>query len=301
MDLVLTLVAPEESLSAEQIDSARALIEELGGTVGRTSWLKENTAADLLFENAPLSAVETKLRTALPGLDLIAQDAEPQGRKKQLLIADMDSTIIPVECLDELADFADLKPQISAITERAMRGELDFEAALDERIGLLAAHGLGEDALQRCFDERISLSPGAAVTVQTMRANGAVTALVSGGFSFFTERVADLAGFEINRANRLEFDGGQLTGVARPILGKEAKRETLIKLCGEAGLSPDHAIAIGDGANDLAMIEHAGLGVAYRAKPVVAEAARARIDHTDLTTLLYFQGYTESQLAKADA
>jgi len=298
MDLVLTLVASNDALGAEQIDTARAVIEDLGGTVGRTSWLKENTAADLLFENATLNAVETKARAALPGLDLLAQDAEPLARKKHLLIADMDSTIIPVECLDELADFADLKPQIAEITERAMRGELDFEEALEERIGLLAAKGLGEDTLQRCFDERISLSDGAAVTVKTMRAHGAVTALVSGGFTFFTERVAELAGFEFNRANVLEFDGGTLNGVARPILGKEAKRETLIKLCTEAGLSPDHAIAIGDGANDLAMIETAGLGVAYRAKPVVADAARARIDHTDLTTLLYFQGYKVGEFAE---
>ncbi len=291
MDLVLTLIAPEGALQSEAIDQARAIIEDLGGTVGRTGWLKENTAADILFEHAPLNGVETKMRAAVPEIDLLAQNAHPDGRKKQLLIADMDSTIIPVECLDELADFADLKPQISAITERAMRGELDFEAALDERIGLLAQHGLGEDALQACFDTRISLSPGAEMLVKTMRAHGAVTALVSGGFTFFTERVAELAGFELNRANILEFDGGLLKSVARPILGKEAKRETLIKLCGEAGLSTDHAVAIGDGANDLAMIEKAGLGVAYRAKPVVAEAARARIDHTDLTTLLYFQGY----------
>jgi phosphoserine phosphatase len=213
-----------------------------------------------------------------------------ENRKKRLLIADMDSTIINVECLDELADFAGLKPQIAAITERAMRGELNFEAALTERVGMLK--GLDVAALQRCFDERVRLNPGAAVFVRTMAAHGARCLLVSGGFEFFTSRVAALAGFHANRANRLLDDGAALTGqVGMPILGREAKLVALREETAALGLTPADALAIGDGANDLAMITEAGLGVAYRAKPVVAVEAHAQINYANLRAALFFQGY----------
>ena len=212
------------------------------------------------------------------------------GRRKRLLVADMDSTIIGCECLDELADFAGVKAEVSAITERAMRGEIDFEGALRERVAMLK--GLPASDLQRCFDERVRLNPGARTLAQTMTAHGARCVLVSGGFDFFTRRVASAAGFQADQANHLIEADGRLTGQVRePILGREAKLAALREEAAALGLSPSDGLAVGDGANDLAMIEAAGLGVAYRAKPVVAAEADARIDHTDLTTLLYFQGY----------
>jgi len=230
-------------------------------------------------------------------VDFAFQPAD--NRKKRLLIADMDSTIINVECLDELADFAGVKAQVSEITERAMRGELAFEGALRERVGMLK--GLSADALQSCYDERVRLNPGARTLVMTMARHGARCALVSGGFTFFTSRVARAAGFHLNRANTLIERDGVLTGeVGDPILGKEAKLAALREETAALGLTPADALAVGDGANDLAMIEAAGLGVAYRAKPIVAAQADAKVDHTDLTTLLYFQGYKAEQFVQAE-
>ena len=221
-----------------------------------------------------------------------------EHRKKKLLVADMDSTIINVECLDELADFAGLKAEIAAITERAMRGELEFEPALRERVGKLKGLALG--ALQRCFDERVELNPGAATMVKTMAAHGARCVLVSGGFTFFTSRVAERAGFHANRANVLLDDGAALTGlVQEPILGRAAKLEALQTEAKAHGAHPRDALAIGDGANDLDMIKAAGLGLAYRAKPVVAAEADAEIKHTSLETALYFQGYRKAEFATA--
>ncbi|WP_162247210.1 MULTISPECIES: phosphoserine phosphatase SerB [unclassified Caulobacter] len=229
----------------------------------------------------------TEIFSDLP-VDFAVQPVE--NRRKRLLIADMDSTIINVECLDELADFAGVKEQVSEITERAMRGELAFEGALRERVGMLK--GLGVEALRTCYDQRVRLNPGAEILVRTMARNGARCALVSGGFTFFTSRVAEAAGFHLNRANTLIELDGVLTGhVGDPILGKEAKLAALQEETAALGLTPADALAVGDGANDLAMIEAAGLGVAYRAKPIVAAEADAKVDHTDLTTLLYFQGY----------
>jgi phosphoserine phosphatase len=208
----------------------------------------------------------------------------------------MDSTIIAVECLDELADFAGLKAEIAAITARAMAGEIEFEAALRERVGLLA--GLKLAALDRTYDERVRLNPGAARLIATMNAHGARCVLVSGGFDFFTGRVARAAGFAAHRANRLLHDGARLSGtVAEPILGREAKLAALNEEAASLGVRLADTLAVGDGANDLAMIEAAGLGVAYRAKPVVAARADARVDHTDLTALLYFQGYGQDAFA----
>jgi phosphoserine phosphatase len=217
-----------------------------------------------------------------------------EGRRKKLLIADMDSTIIDVECLDELADFAGLKTEISAITEQAMRGELNFEAALAERVAMLK--GLDVSALQRCFDERVRLNPGAEIMVRTMARHGARCVLVSGGFDFFTSRVAKLAGFHADRANRLLLDAGKLSGaVAQPILGREAKLAALREEAAARKIEPADALAIGDGANDLAMIKAAGLGLAYRAKPIVAAEAHAKIDYADLRAALFFQGYRAAE------
>lgn len=219
-----------------------------------------------------------------------------EGRKKTLLICDMDSTLIGQECIDELADFAGVKDHVSGITERAMRGELDFEAALTERVALLK--GLNLSVLETCFKERIVLNDGAATLCRTMKANGAKTVIVSGGFTFFTERVAKACGFEAHHANTLLDDGERLIGdVGRPILGRDAKRTTLEKYSYDLG-GPSAAIAIGDGANDLAMIKAAGLGVAFYAKPAVAAAAHCAINHTDLTTALYFQGYKDSEFVE---
>jgi phosphoserine phosphatase len=219
------------------------------------------------------------------------------GRRKRLLIADMDSTIIGCECIDELADMAGIKPKVAAITERAMRGELDFPAALRERVALLK--GLPLEAVARVYAERVRLNKGAKSLTATMRAHGAHTLLVSGGFTYFTSRVAEDAGFEHNQGNRLLDDGKTLTGeVGEPILGREAKLIALEDAVTRYGFSFADTLAVGDGANDLDMIGRAGLGIAYHAKPVVAAAAGAAIAHGDLTALLYLQGYRASELAR---
>ena len=214
----------------------------------------------------------------------------------------MDATIIDVECLDELADMAGLKPKIAAITERAMKGEIEFEAALMERVGLLK--GLKLEALERTYSERVRLNPGAKSLIATMRAHGAHTMLVSGGFSYFTRRVAEAAGFHAERGNTLLDDGAVLTGaIAMPILGREGKLQALEEAAAKLNIGLDETLAVGDGANDLAMIQKAGqnggLGVAYHAKPVVAQAAGASIAHNDLTALLYLQGYKDSEISRA--
>lgn len=228
-------------------------------------------------------------------MDLCVQPEE--GRRKRLLLADMDSTIIACECLDELADFAGRKAEVAAITERAMRGELEFEGALRERVAMLA--GLPESQLERAYAERVRLNPGARTLVRTLAASGAHCVLVSGGFDFFTRRVAIQAGFHEDRANRFVVTDGHLTGaVEDPILGREAKLATLVSEADRLGLDLSQAAAIGDGANDLAMIGAAGLGLAYRAKPVVAAEADAQIDHADLTAALYFMGFSEAEFVR---
>ncbi len=253
------------------------------------------TAAEWIYPDVDFALVE-EARKAVADLPVDWALLPVEDRRKRLLIADMDSTIINVECLDELADFAGLKAEISAITERAMRGELAFEPALRERVGKLK--GLGLDALQRCYDERVRLNPGAEMLVKTMAKHGARCVLVSGGFTFFTSRVAALAGFHADRANTLGDDGATLTGlVSEPILGREAKLAALKEEARSIGTAPGDALAIGDGANDLAMIKAAGLGIAYRAKPIVAAEARAQINHTSLETALYFQGYRRAEFA----
>lgn len=240
---------------------------------------------------APVRAAAEAALASWP-IDVCAQPWN--GRKKALLVADMDSTIIGCECIDELADFAGVKDKVALITERAMRGELDFESALRERVAMLKGLPLAD--LQRAYDERVRLNPGARTLVRTMTAGGARAVLVSGGFTFFTSRVAAAAGFDANRANTLTEAGDGLAGVVgEPILGREAKLAALEEEAAARGLELAQTLAIGDGANDLAMIEAAGLGVAYRAKPIVAAQADAKVDHADLTALLYFQGYREAE------
>ena len=283
---VLVLVAAE----AESLSAAKERAEQALGA--KADWSRLGLAAvEARFAAPDLARATSALDASLAGIPIDYCLTPDDGvRRKRLLVADMDSTIIGCECLDELADFAGVKPQVSAITERAMRGEIGFEGALRERVAMLK--DLPASDLQRCFDERVRLNPGARTLVMTMAGHGARCVLVSGGFDFFTRRVADAAGFQADRANRLIEAHGRLTGQVRePILGREAKLAALREETAALGLDTSCALAIGDGANDLAMIEVAGLGVAYRAKPVVAAEADARVDHTDLTTLLYFQGY----------
>ena len=256
-------------------------------------WLDEGDAADLHFSLAAADARKA-LEGAFDEVDVVVQPMA--GREKRLLVADMDSTMITVECIDELADYAGLKPRIAAITEAAMRGELDFAGALDARVALLK--GLDAGAIERCRAERVRLMPGARTLVQTMRARGATCVLVSGGFTAFADPVGAEIGFDRVIANRLEIDGAALAGtVAKPIVDAATKLDTLRAVRSELGLAEEATLAVGDGANDLAMIGEAGLGVAYRAKPVVAAAAMARIDHNDLTALLWAQGIARAQWA----
>ncbi len=255
------------------------------------AWIDEGDAADWQFELAPAAARAT-LEGVFAGVDVVVQPRD--GRRKMLLVADMDSTMITVECIDELADYAGLKPKIAAITEAAMRGELDFEAALDARVALLK--GLDAAVIDACLRERVALMPGAQALVRTMRAWGANAVLVSGGFTRFAEPVARAIGFDRAIANVLEIDGAVLSGtVARPIVGAATKRATLLERREALGLAEGATLAVGDGANDLAMIEIAGLGVAYHAKPIVAAAAAARIEHGDLTALLWAQGVPRAE------
>lgn len=283
--LVLTSAGP---LGVERIEAARQALSQTASDVTAPKRLAQD-AAEIGFRGDAAIGVEAA-RAALGSAPIDANVVSATNRAKRLLISDMDSTIIPVECIDEIADFAGVKDRVSAITERAMLGELDFDGALRERVGLLK--GLPVKALEMTYAERISLNPGAAEMVGRMKQAGALTALVSGGFTYFTERVAVDAGFERHQANTLLVADGALTGeVADPILGREAKLTALHDLTSEIGATPADAVAVGDGANDLAMIEAAGLGVAYRAKPAVAAQADARLDHSDLTAILYLQGF----------
>jgi phosphoserine phosphatase len=258
-------------------------------------WLDDGVAADIPFTpNADDKATADHIRLALGDRPIDVVVHPLATRRKRLLVADMDSTMIGQECIDELADYVDLKARVAAITERAMRGEIAFEPALRERVALLK--GLSASVIDEVIERRITLTSGGRTLVATMRANGAMTCLVSGGFTLFTGRIATMIGFDQHRGNTLIVENGKLAGsVAEPVLGREAKLATLVELRDRSGLSPHETLAVGDGANDLAMIEAAGLGVAYHAKPKVAAAAHARIDHADLTALLYLQGYSRAE------
>ena len=296
MPHVLTLVAPQGALNAALVTQVRAALDALGAVPGKPDWLSEREAADIPFTGAADQAVAAA-HSALAGapVDAIATPAE--SRRKRLLVADMDSTIVTTETLDELAAFAGLKEKISGITRRAMNGELDFHQALTERVAML--QGLPVSALEGTWAQT-QMMPGAAELVATMNANGAVTCLASGGFTFFTGRVAEQLGFHEHVSNTLVVESGRLTGrVAEPIFDRNAKLETLKRLATEHGLPMSATLAVGDGANDLDMIRAAGLGVAFKAKPVVAAAAGARVDHGDLTALLFAQGYRRSEFRTA--
>ncbi len=262
--------------------------------------LATGVAADLHFvPDAAIAAVEARLRAALQDLpvDIVVQERE--GRRKRLFVADMDSTMIEQECIDELADFVGARAHVAALTERAMRGEIAFEPALRERVALL--EGLPETVVEEVVRDRITLTPGGTALVRTMKANGALTVLISGGFTAFTQRVAQLIGFDETHANVLECRDGRLTGKVRePILGREAKRAALARRRADLSLERSQTLAVGDGANDLDMLAEAGLGVAFHAKPAVAAAARMRVDHGDLTALLYAQGYAVTDFASFD-
>lgn len=306
MSYVATLIAAQACLMPAMIEAAAACLPPSDRRL-----LAQDVACDLLFDqpaiNDPIIAplgerdylerLRAGIVAALDGapVDVVIQPAE--GRRKRLFLADMDSTMIEQECIDELADFVGLKAEVSAITERAMRGELPFEPALRERVALLA--GLPAGVVDEIVGKRLTLMPGGRELIATMRAHGTHCCLVSGGFTLFTGPVAAMLGFHEHRSNRLVVEDGKLAGrVEEPILGREAKYATLVELREKLGLADHETLAVGDGANDLAMLGEAGLGVAFRAKPAVAQAAAARIDHADLSALLYVQGYTQGEIVR---
>jgi phosphoserine phosphatase len=293
VDTALLLTAPVGGLT--EVDVARVQNAMPRGSVHSTDWLAQGTACDVIGTFPPNALALA--REALRGRAIDVNQLPVSDSQKRLLIADMDSTIITCECIDEIADFIGRKAEVSAITERAMRGELVFEDALRERVALLK--GMPVRTLERVFIDRVKLTSGARALVQTMRKAGALTALVSGGFTFFTERVAKMAGFDIHQANTLLIEDDVLTGKVRePIFGRAAKFDLLKKLMQERNLTAEQTVAIGDGANDLDMIKAAGLGVAFRAKPILAEAADAVIEHADLTAPLYLQGFFEDEIVR---
>jgi phosphoserine phosphatase len=292
---IATLIAAGR-LDDRLIDRALGLLREVDAGARFAAWIDEGDAADLRF-SGDLAGARWALG-ALAETDVVVQDDEPRFRR--LLVADMDSTIIGQECIDELADFAGLKREVAEITERAMQGKLDFKAALRERVALLS--GLDQDSIARCLAERVVPNPGAATLVRTMRLGGASALLISGGFLSFAEPIAKLIGFDRVRANKLLFDGRQLSGLVQdPIVDGTTKRTALLEAREELGLGPGDVIAIGDGANDRLMIEAAGLGVAYRAKKALAEVADARLDHHGLDALLWAQGIRKKEWVTASS
>jgi phosphoserine phosphatase len=281
---IATLIAAGR-LDDRLVDRALGLLREVDPKAAFSHWIDEGDAADLKF-SGDLKSARWAL-SGLEGVDAVVQQDET--RWKKLLVADMDSTIVGQECLDELADYAGLKERVAQITERAMQGEIDFSGALRERVRLLA--GLDQRALSRCLDERVEVTAGAETLVQTMRAGGASCLLVSGGFLSFAEPIAGAVGFDRVKANRLIFTGGKLSGeVGDPIVDAMAKREALVEAREELGLERKDVLAVGDGANDKLMIEEAGLGIAYKAKPALAEVADAELKHHGLDALLWVQG-----------
>jgi phosphoserine phosphatase len=281
---IATLIAAGR-LDDRLVDRVLGLLRELDPKAAFLHWIDEGAAADLRFSGDARSA--RWALEALDDVDIVVQADEP--RWKRLLVADMDSTIIGQECIDELADYVGLKEKVARITERAMQGELDFSGALRERVRLLA--GLDERALRRCLAERVEVTAGAETLVQTMRAGGSSCLLVSGGFLSFAEPIAGAVGFDRVKANRLVFTGGKLSGeVGDPIVDAMAKRDALVEVREQLGLTSDEVLAVGDGANDKLMIEEAGLGIAFRAKPALVDVADAELRHHGLDALLWVQG-----------
>lgn len=290
MTQVLTLISnTQDAAITDEIKDKYA--SALNATY--SNWLSKNVALDIFFGGEVPSELVQMLESE--SFDYAVQD--PITRRKMLLVADMDSTIITVECIDELADFLGIKDKVSHITEAAMRGEIDFKEALRERVSLLK--GLRVDDLETVFKERVTLSPGAITLVKTMNASGADTVLVSGGFTYFTERVSEITGFKVNRANILLHENGELTGkVGEPIVDSDTKINALREFQQKANLEDFETMAVGDGANDIPMLEGAGIGVGYHPFPTAGEAADVAIKHGDLTALLYLQGFAISDFAE---
>ncbi|WP_310468438.1 phosphoserine phosphatase SerB [Sphingomonas sp.] len=286
--IIATLIAAGR-LDRDSIAQAAACLEGSRLKPGAWRWIDEGDAADIEIAGGAFELAEARaaLDACIPGVDVVVQEAAL--REKKLLVADMDSTMIGQECIDELADYAGAKLAVAAITEQAMRGAMDFATALRERVAVL--DGLDAEVIERCRIERVRANPGARALVATMRARGAATLLVTGGFTAFAEPVATELGFAEVRANRLGIAGGRLNGsVEGPIVDGKAKCDALVEVRDRLGLAAADTLAVGDGANDRAMVEAAGLGVAYRAKPALIAVADARIDHNDLTALLWAQG-----------
>jgi phosphoserine phosphatase len=287
VDVFIATLIAKERLSSGDISAAEDAVAATGAYLMGRSWVEEDKACDILFSSAP-QPVRAALEGLVAGVDVVVQGEA--SRRKKLLVADMDSTMITIECIDELADYAGLKAEVAEVTERAMRGELQFEGALRERVALLK--GLEAAAIDRCREERLRIMPGAKALVRTMRREGAECLLVSGGFVQFARNVAEDIGFSRAIANDLGINEGRLDGTVNgAIVGAEAKRQALLDAAALNGVELTDTLAIGDGANDIPMVEAAGLGVAYHAKPKLAAVADARIDHCDLSALLYAQGY----------
>lgn len=294
---VVTLIAARAGdACGAAVDTARQSLARLGARLEPSDWLSPGRVCDIPFDDLAPDQADAGIRAAIgsdAAIDVLAQHTA--GRRKQLLVADMEATIIANEMLDELAEIRGIQAQIADITRRAMNGEIEFAGALRERVGLLK--DMPESALAEA-GARIRINPGAAALVATMHKHGAYAAIVSGGFRIYADRVRRELGFDIAVANELLVENGKLTGhVREPILGKEAKLATLTLLAVEHHLTLEAAVAVGDGANDLPMIEAAGTGIAYHAKPFVAATARLRVDHNDLTALLYAQGYRDDEIA----
>jgi len=294
LPLVVTLIAGP---GAEPTLPDRAAAVRSALLAGEPDWLMPGRACDLLVPDGAAETAKGTARQAIgdAAIDVLVQPAE--GRRKRVFVADLESTIIENEMLDELADFVGLRAHVAEITRRAMNGELDFAAALAERVAMLK--GLPATVLDEAAG-RIRLMPGARPLLATLRAAGVRTALVSGGFTIFAERIAAELGFDRVSANRLDIAAGRIAGtVATPILTRETKRETLLQMAAECGVPLSATLAVGDGANDLPMLEAAGLGIAFHAKPAVAAASRWRLDHADLTGILYAQGYRQEEIIQA--
>jgi phosphoserine phosphatase len=300
MSLVLSLIAAEAKapLGAKDIDDARRVLEAAGAAPGAPAWLAARIACDIPFAG-DAAAGRDAVRQALSGRSIDVNVVPTENRRKRLLLADMDSTMIEQECIDELAAELGLRDRVAAITERAMRGEIEFAPALRERVALL--RGLPIAVVDKVLQARISIMPGARTLVATMHRAGAHTTLVSGGFTAFVEPVARRIGFDETRANVLIAEGATFSGrVAEPILGADAKEAALTELTARLRLAAAATLAVGDGANDAGMVRRAGLGVAYRAKPALRAVAAATIDHSDLTGLLYLQGFSREEFVEAE-